>query len=259
MQRVPDPNRIAVDRKTGKLITADIPYILNPVDLNTIELALQLKEATAAEVVALSIDEPAAEFEMREALAMGCDRALLLADEAFEKADTLAQASLFRTALDRFVKPQVVLAASRSIDHNWSTVGPQLAQLLDWPLLIEAESLELREGRLGGVAHTGAYRARVEAEPPLVVTVARDANRPRTPSSWGVAKAFDEKNVEVKTLRDLGVDPTTRKTFEPKTRLLRVQQQDIKRERRRLEGEPAEVGRLLARRLVDQGWVGRRP
>ena len=259
MKRVPDPNRITVDRKSGKLITADIPYILNPVDLITIELALQLKEQSGAQLVAVSIDEPAAEFEMREALAMGCDRGLLLADEAFERADTLAQASIFRTALDRLVQPQLVLAASRSIDHNWSTVGPQLAQLLDWPLVIEAESIDVRGDRLQGIAHTGAFRARVDADLPAVVTVARDANKPRTPTSWGVAAAFDDQVVEVKTLRDLGVDPTAQKTFEPSTRLLRVQQQDIKRERRLLEGEPAEVGRLLARRLVDQGWVGRRP
>lgn len=259
VRRVPDPDRISVDRKSGKLITADIPYILNPVDLSAIELALQVKEATGATVTALSIDEPRAEFEMREALAMGCDRGILLGDDAFEVNDTLAQAHIFKVALERFVKPQLVFAASRSIDHTWSTVGPQLSLLLDWPLVIEAEGLEVRGEAIQGVAHTGAYRARVEADLPAVVTVARGAIKPRTPSSWGIASAFDEKKVEVKTLHDLGVDPPTQALFAPKTQVLRVLQTEAKRERRTIEGEPSEVGRILARRLVDQGWAGRRP
>lgn len=259
VRRVPDPDRISVDRKSGKLITGDIPYILNPVDLSAIELALQIKERTGATLTAVSIDEPPAEFEMREALAMGCDRGLLLADPAFEITDTLAQAHIFKVALERFVKPQIVFAASRSIDHTWSTVGPQLSHLLGWPLLIEAESLEMQADTASGVAHTGAYRARVEADLPVVVTVARGALKPRTPTSWGVASAFDEKRIELKTLHDLGVDPTTLARFAPRTEVLRVVQTDAKRDRRTLEGEPSEVGRILARRLVDQGWAGRRP
>lgn len=259
VRRVPDPDRISVDRKSGKLITADIPYILNPVDLSAIELALQVKERTGARLTAVSIDEPHAEFEMREALAMGCDRGLLLSDPAFEIQDTLAQAHIFRVALDRFVQPQLVFASSRSIDHTWSSVGPQLSHLLQWPLVIEAESLEARGSVVSGIAHTGAYRARIEADLPAVVTVARGALKPRTPTSWGVSAAFDEKRVEVKSLHDLGVDPPTQALFAPRTEVLRVIQTSVKREHRALEGEPSEVGRILARRLVDQGWAGRRP
>jgi electron transfer flavoprotein beta subunit len=256
---VPDPDRIAVDRKSGKLITGDIPYILNPVDLSAIELALRCKEQTGATVTAVSIDEPAAEHEVREALAMGCDRALLLADEAFESTDTLAQAHVFGAALERFVKPQIVFAASRSIDHNWSSVGPQLAQILNWALVIEAETVEMAPSFWRGIAHTGAYRARMEAELPAIVTVARAAVKPRPPTSWGIAAAYDEKKVDVKTLHDMGVDPTTLALFAPKTKVLRVEERKRKRERRVIEGEPPEVGRILARRLIDQGWAGRRP
>lgn len=258
-RRVPDPDRIAVDRKTGRLITADIPYILNPVDLNAIEMGLRLKEQTGAELFALTIDEPAAEFELREALAMGCDRGILLADSAFEASDTLAQAHIFRVALDRFVRPQIVLAAARSIDHNWSTVGPQLAFLLGWPFLIEADLIDLRDGAVRAVAHTGAFRARQETDLPFIATVARGALRPRVPTAWGVSEAFDGKKVEIKTLHDLGVDPPTLALFAPKTKVLRIHAEEVHRDRRRIEGEAAEVGRILARRLVDQGWAGRRP
>lgn len=259
VKRVPDPERIRVDRKTGKLLTADIPYILNPVDLAALELALRLKEATGATVTAVSVDQPAAEFEMREALAMGADAALLIADPGLTSEDTLLQARVFELALRRIVAPEIVLAAARSIDHMWSTVGPQLAQLLDWPLVIEAESLALRGDHLEGTAHTGAARAHVRCGLPAVVTVARGVVKPRRPTSWGVAAAFDEKKVEVKALADLGLDPSTEKLLRSVTQVARVESQEVERERRRLEGDPADVGRILARRLADQGWAGRRP
>jgi electron transfer flavoprotein beta subunit len=257
--RVPDPDRISVDRKTGKLITADIPYVLNPVDLSAIELGLQIKEKTGAELVALSLDERAMDFEMREALAMGCDRGLIIEDEWGQDNDPMLHARVLRLALERLVKPQLVLAASRSVDHMWSSVGPILAALLDWPMVVEAESLRIEEGQAVGVAHTGAFRSAVKSPLPAVVTVARGAIKPRRPTTWGVSAAFDEKKIDIKTVHDLGIDPTTEKTLNPQTKVLRVQQQDVKRERRKIEGDPKEVGRILARRLADQGWAGRRP
>ena len=76
----------------------------------------------------------------------------------------------------------------------------------------------------------------------------------------GVASAFDEKKVETKTLHDLGVDQTIQRTLEPLTQTLRVVQQPVKREQRRIEGDAAEVGKILARRLdAGRGYRGQIP
>jgi electron transfer flavoprotein beta subunit len=256
---VPDPSRISVDRKSGKLIIADIPYILNPVDLSAIELGLRLKEKAGGELVAVSLDERSMDFEMREALAMGCDRGLIIEDEWGQNNDPMLHARVLKLAFERFVKPQLILAASRSIDHMWSSVGPILATLLDWPMVVEAESLEFKGNNVAGVSHTGAFRSRIESPLPAVVTVARGAIKPRRPTTWGLSAAFDDKKIEVKTVRDLGIDDSALRSIEPLTRVVRVEQQDAKREQRRIEGDAQEVGRILARRLADQGWAGRRP
>lgn len=248
-----------MDRKTGKLIIADIPYILNPVDLSAIELGLRLKHQTGAELVAVALDEPSMEFEMREALAMGCDRGLIIEDEWGQNNDPMLHGRVLRLAFERLVKPQLLLASSRSIDHMWSSVGPILATLLDWPMVVEAESLDIQGDIIAGVSHTGAFRSRIESPLPAVVTVARGAIKPRRPTTWGIAAAFDEKKIDVKTIHDLGVDEETLRKIEPLTKVVRVQQQDAKREMRRIEGDAQEVGRILARRLADQGWAGRRP
>lgn len=196
---------------------------------------------------------------MREALAMGCDRGLIIEDEWGQNNDPMLHGRVLHLALQRVVKPQLILAASRSIDHMWSSVGPILATLLDWPMVVEAESIAIADGSITGVSHTGAFRSRITSPMPAVVTVARDAIKARRPTSWGVAAAFDEKKIDTKSIRDLGVDETTLRSLEPLTKVLRVQQQDAKRELRRIEGDAKEVGRILARRLADQGWAGRRP
>lgn len=259
VRRVPDPDRLSVDRKTGRLILEDIPFILNPVDRSALELALRLRERNQVRIVVLSIDHTGAEFELREALSMGADEAILLSDPAFENTDPGAQAHYFLAALERFVQPRIVLAAARSIDHTWSTIGPQLAHLLDWPLLIEAEELALEGATLKGLAHTGARRARVAAELPCVATVARGVVQARHATSWGVADAFDEHRLSIRSLAELGLGPQALEQARAKTSTRRVTPTPRQHAHRIIEGEPEDVARVVARRLIDQGWGGRRP
>jgi electron transfer flavoprotein beta subunit len=259
VRRIPDPDKLQMDRRTGKLLTEGVPFILNPVDRSALELALRLKDAHGDHVVALSADEPEADLEMREALAMGADEAVLLSDQAFSNDDPTMHANLFRLALERFVKADLVLAASRSTDHTWSTVGPQVAALLDWPLVIEAEEVEVEDsGALRALAHTGGRRARVETELPCVVSVARGVVRPRHPTSWGLAAAFDERDVDHKGLGDMGLEASELARVAPRTRVASLRLEKRERESRVWEGTPEEVGRILGRRLVDMGFAGRR-
>lgn len=259
VRRVPDPARLSVDRKTGRLIVEDIPFILNPVDLSALELALRLREQRQWRIVALSVDHTGAEAELREALAVGADEAILLSDPAYEETDPGSQAHLLLAALRKWVRPRLVLAAARSIDHTWSTIGPHLARLLDWPLILEAEELTVDGDRLHALAHTGAYRARVEADLPSVVSVARGVIAPRHPTAWSVADAFDAHRLAVRTLADLELPADAQAAFRAKTQVQRVTLQPRHRQRRVIEGSPDEVARVLVRRLVDQGWGGRRP
>ncbi len=259
VRRVPDPTRLAIDRRTGRLILEDIPFILNPVDLQAMELALRLREHHNWRIVVLSIDHTGADNEVREALAMGADEAILLSDPAFEDTDPGSQSLIFQIALERFVKPKLVLAAARSMDHSWSSIGPRLAYLLNWPLVIEAEELAIDGEQVRAVAHTGAFRARVETTLPCVASVARGVIEPRTATAWGVADAFDAPRLPVTTLADLDLSPEARASLQGRTKARRVTLTARDRQRRIIEGDADDVARVLARRLIDQGWGGRRP
>ena len=90
IKQVPDTTEIKLDPVTGTLIRDGVPSIMNPDDKGGLEFALQLKDQYGAHVTVITMGPPQAEAILREAYAMGVDRAILLSDRKFGGADTLA-------------------------------------------------------------------------------------------------------------------------------------------------------------------------
>ena len=83
IKQVPDTTEIKIDPVKGTLIREGVPSIMNPDDKGGLELALRLKDQFGANVTVVSIGPPQADVIMREAFAMGADRAILLSDRKF--------------------------------------------------------------------------------------------------------------------------------------------------------------------------------
>ena len=98
MKQVPDTNEIKIDQKTGTLIREGVPSIMNPEDKAALLAALKIKNAS---VVALSMGPPQAEMILREALAYGADKAILLCDYAFAGSDTAATSYALGKAIEK--------------------------------------------------------------------------------------------------------------------------------------------------------------
>ena len=90
VKQVPDTTVVKIDPVKGTLIREGVPSIMNPDDKGGLELALRLKDQFGANVTVISMGPPQADVMLREALAMGADRAILLSDRKFAGADTLA-------------------------------------------------------------------------------------------------------------------------------------------------------------------------
>ena len=90
VKQVPDVNQVKIDPETGSLIRKGVPAILNPHDENALEAGLQMKERYGGFVTCITMGPDQAEEALRECLAAGADRAVLLSDRAFANADTLA-------------------------------------------------------------------------------------------------------------------------------------------------------------------------
>ena len=90
VKQVPDVDQMKMDPETGTLIRAGVPAILNPLDANALSAALSVKESWGGEITLITMGPPNAEAVLRECLAVGADRAILVTDRAFGNADTLA-------------------------------------------------------------------------------------------------------------------------------------------------------------------------
>lgn len=90
VKQVPDVDQMRMDPETGNLIRAGVPAILNPLDANALSAAVKVKETYGAEITLITMGPPAAEAVLRECLAVGADKAILVTDRAFGNADTLA-------------------------------------------------------------------------------------------------------------------------------------------------------------------------
>jgi electron transfer flavoprotein beta subunit len=226
VKQVPDTKEVKVHPKTGTLIREGVPSIINPVDKNAIEEALRIKESNDdVEVTVLSMGPSQAEMALREALAMGADRAILLSDRAFSGADTMATSYVLSKAIKKIKKYDLILCGRQAIDGDTGQVGPQLAEGLDLPQAAYAEEVQIHGDRVTVKSDFESVTRIIEMKMPALITVSSRINNPRFKTMNGVLRAFRDKEVVTWTKEDLKLNPMrigingsptwVRKTFVP--------------------------------------------
>lgn len=226
VKQVPDTHEVKIDPKTGTLIREGVPSIINPEDKNAIEEALRIKENQEdVEVIALSMGPPQAEIALREALAMGVDRAILLSDRAFAGADTLATTYILSVAIKKIKKYDLIFCGRQAIDGDTGQVGPQLAEVLNLPQVTFAEEINIEGNVVTVKSNFDKVIRTIEVKMPALITVTKGLNRPRFKTMNGVLRAFRDKEVVTWTKEDLKLNPLrigsngsptwVRKTFAP--------------------------------------------
>ena len=89
VKQIPDIDLVKMDPETGNLVRAGVPTLTNPLDLNALEAAVQVKERYGGEITLITMGPPMAESTLRECLAVGGDEAVLITGRPFGGADTL--------------------------------------------------------------------------------------------------------------------------------------------------------------------------
>ncbi|HSJ14594.1 MAG TPA: electron transfer flavoprotein subunit beta/FixA family protein [Longimicrobiales bacterium] len=198
IKRVPDTEaRIRVSG--GSIDTAGVKFVISPYDEFALETALRLKEGGAGgEVSVLSMGEAAAAEQLRSALAIGADSAVLLKGQP--TLDGLATARALAAEIEGG-GADLVLLGMKAGDDDQQQVGPMLAELLDLPCITVAAQLEIEDGKV--VCHReieGGVEI-VEAPLPCVVTITKGAFEPRYPSLKGIMaakkKPLQEKDAQL--------------------------------------------------------------
>ena len=202
-KQVPDTTEVKLDPKTNTLIRDGVPSIINPDDKAGIEAALQLKEKVGGTVTVISMGPPQADAALREALAMGCDEAILVTDRAFGGADTWATSTTIAGAL-RNLDYDLIITGRQAIDGDTAQVGPQIAEHLGIPQVSYAE--EIMEASDDKLVVKRQFEDRyhvIEVKTPCLITALAELATPRYMTVHGIFDAYREKEVKVWTLEEL--------------------------------------------------------
>jgi electron transfer flavoprotein beta subunit len=258
IKAVPNPkeaDKIKIDPVTKSLPRLDIPLVINPLDRNALEVALQLKEESSAHIIVISMGPLPAGDIVKECLALGADQGILLSDPAFAGADTLATAYTLAKAIEKIGPVDVVVCGRASSDGATEWVGPELAIFLDMPVVTMVREFIKTEGASWKVKADieNGYRL-VQVELPAVFTVTQDVNTPRTLSFSGIIKAR-KKEITTWGLVDLGVSTQSVGLKGSPTIVSKLTYVDSKRECQIIEGTLEEKVDILINKMVESGVI----
>jgi electron transfer flavoprotein beta subunit len=187
VNHVPDTETKVKVGADGKLIDpAGINYMLNPYDEFAVEEALRTKQALGGEVVVVSLGGDANKETLRKALAMGCDRAVLLKDNTVR--DSFAVASSLADYAKEY-GAEIIFCGKQSIDYDNAQVGGIVAELLGWASVSVVVKLEINDGNIIAEREIEGGHEIIHAKLPAVIMAQKGLNEPRYPSLKGIMDA----------------------------------------------------------------------
>jgi electron transfer flavoprotein beta subunit len=203
VKAVPDaaPGR-RLDPATGRLDRSG-ELALSDYDTHPIEEALRLRDAAGdGEVVVVSMGPAKTIDSLRKALAMGADRAVLIADEALEGSDLVGTSRVLAAALER-EEPELVLFGQQSADGDGACLWAAVAERLRRPAISQVAALTVADGAVTGKRQTEFGYETIRAPLPAIVAVTDAINEPRYPSLKGIMGA-KSKPQEVLSAPEVG-------------------------------------------------------
>jgi electron transfer flavoprotein beta subunit len=208
LKQVPMASELPWDPKSGTLKRELSEGMMNPACKHALEAALKMKAQYGGHITAITMGPPMAEEILREAIAMGADRCLMLSDKAMAGADTFVTSYTLARAIEIFCSDfNLILCGSHTTDSETSQVGPQLAEELGIPEIAYAEHMEFMDTVIRVQRISDNFLETLEADLPCLLTMGIRHFVPRYVSLAGLQDAFAEANILTVSARDLGIDP----------------------------------------------------
>jgi len=251
VKQVPDSTvRVKVAADGRSVETGGITWAISPYDEYAIELALERKDADPQTTVSVvTVGAARARDALRQALAMGCDDAMLVAGEGAETVEGLALAAALATVVEE-ARPDLVLCGRQASDDEQGLVGVALAEALGWPHLAAVTRFAPAPPGIDVWKEVEGGHEVWRADGPAVLTVQRSEKEPRYPSLPGIMKA-KRKEIPERDLAALGIDPGG-----PRLEVLTMEPPPARGGGRILrDGNVREIARELVRALRDEAKV----
>ena len=214
VKQVPDTSGKVAVNPDGTLNRASMQTITNPDDMNAVEAALKLKDATGCKVTVVTMGPPPAAGMLRELMAMGADEGVLVSAREFGGSDTYATSQILAAALSTLgvEKDDIVMCGRQAIDGDTAQVGPQIAEKLHLPQVTYAADIQ-KDGDTITVKRMleDGYMT-IKVHTPCLLTCIKELNEPRYMSIKGIMGCYDKPIAvyDYNTLKDDPlIDPTT--------------------------------------------------
>ena len=194
VKQVPDTSGKVAVNPDGTLNRASMATITNPDDLNAVEAALVLKEQTGAEVVVVCMGPPPAEGMLREILARGADKAVLVSGREFGGSDTYATSQILAAAINRIgvEKDDIVMCGRQAIDGDTAQVGPQMAEKLGLPQITYAADIKIDGNTVTVQRMLEDGYMTIKTQTPCLLTCIKELNEPRYMSIGGIYATYNK-------------------------------------------------------------------
>ena len=208
VKRVIDANikvRVRMDGSGVEL--NNVKMSMNPFCEIAVEESIRMKEAgKAEEVIVVAAGPQQSQETLRNGLAMGADRGILIQSDV--DLEPLAIAKLLKAVVER-EDPGIVLMGKQAVDNDNNQTGQMLSAMLDWSLGTFVSKIEVQDDGFCVVREVDGGLETVQLSKPAVVTVDLRLNEPRYASLPNIMKAR-KKVIEVLTPDELGIDVTPR-------------------------------------------------
>ena len=188
IKQVPDTKGGVKFNPDGTLDRGAMLAIMNPDDKAGLEAALRLKDQYGAEVTVLTMGLPKAADVLREAIAMGADKGILVTDRVLGGADTWATSTTIAGAI-RNLDYDLIITGRQAIDGDTAQVGPQIAEHLQIPVISYAQDIKVEGDKVIVKRQYDDRYHMLEAKMPCLVTALSELNEPRYMTPGGIFDA----------------------------------------------------------------------
>jgi electron transfer flavoprotein beta subunit len=252
-----DVAELKIDSATRRPIIAGVPRKISDFDKNALEEAVRLKENVGGEVKVITVGSEEAKMALREALAMGADKAYLLTDPAFEDSDTLTVSYILAEAIKKLEGFDLIICGEASIDSFSAQVGPRLAERLDIPQITYVRKVSLDQDNVVAERSLEDCYETIRAKTPVLLTVTREINDPRIPSLMAIMKA-SKKEIVVWKAEDIEISKERVGKTGSAVQVTDVLAPKVERKKIVIKAETVEeIAENLAEALIKEGVVAR--
>lgn len=207
IKQVPEMDNVEFDKEEGRVDRGSAGTETNPFDLNALEAAITIKEDIEATITAVSMGPPQAKSALRDAMARGADKGILLTDKKFAGSDTLATSYTIAKAIEKIGNFDFIFCGEKTVDGDTGQVGPEIAEHLGIPHVCYCNEIkEYGKEKILVKSEIGRKEYSIEIKSPGLITVTKDINEPRYLSRRMKrrAKSLDVEVWDIDDLKDTG-------------------------------------------------------